>query len=126
MIYFRIEDRANSLGIQRKYQIPVEELPIIDKQEVEDYIAEEIRKEVNGSRDRGLLSYSKSLGVCLLKYNECTDNELHICSVNEFWYENSLQYITSYNEFRYKYYSLESGLDRQKLFKYNGKIMLLI
>ena len=124
MIYFRIEDRANSLGIQRKYQIPVEELPIIDKQEVEDYIAEEIRKEVNGSRDRGLLSYSKSLGVCLLKHNECTDNELHICRVNEFWYENSIQYITSYNEFRSKYYSLESGLDRQKLFKYNGKIKL--
>lgn len=124
MVYFRIEDIANSLGRQRKYQIPVEELPIIDKQEVEDYIAEEIRKEVNGSRDRSLLSYSKSLGVCLLKYNEYTDNELHICNVSELWYENSIQYITSHNRFRYKYYSLESGLDRQNLFKGNGTIKL--
>jgi len=46
--------------------------------ELEGYLAKEIGKEVNNANNRELLSYSKSLGVCLLKYNKYTDNELRI------------------------------------------------
>lgn len=90
MICFRIEDGANCSGILRNYKIKDEDLPVINKNDVEDYIAEEIRKQVNGSKDRKLLSYSKSLGVCLLKYNDYVDNELHICYRNDIGYNNLL------------------------------------
>lgn len=75
---FRIEDNQNIDGCHREYAIPIEKCPQMPMAELEGYIAEEIRKEVNNANDRKLLSYSKSLGVCLLKYNQYTDNELHI------------------------------------------------
>ena len=124
MIYFRIEDIANCTGIQRNYKLEIEDLPVVNKQDVEYYIAEEIRKEVNGSKDRKLLSYSKSLGVCLLKYNEFVDNELHICNENSMWYENTIRYITPNQHFRQKFYTLEAGLSPDRLFKGNGEIKL--
>ena len=124
MVYFRIEDVLNSMGIARNYQIEYENLPVIDKKYVEYYIAEEIRKQVNGSSDRNLLSYSKSLGVCLLKYNEYCDNELHICYDNYTMYDYVAYYNISKNSTKYKYYSLESSLRNNKLFNKDGKIKL--
>lgn len=124
MVYFRIEDKASNTGVCREYQIQYEKLPIVNKQDIEYYIADEIRKEVNGSQNRRLLSYSKSLGVCLLKYNEHVDNELHICCVDNYCYENSIHYITSKEIFKYKYYSLRDGLSNNKLFKGEGEIKL--
>lgn len=79
---FRIEDSENWKGKQRQYIIPLENLPRMKIMDLEQYLAEEIRKEVNNSTNRNLLSYSKLLGVCLLKYNEFTDNELHINITN--------------------------------------------
>lgn len=75
---FRIEDSENEDGIHREYCIISQDLPIMQMSEIEGYVANEIRKEVNGASDRRLLSYSKSLGICLLKYNKYTDNEIHI------------------------------------------------
>lgn len=75
---FRIEDSENSYGCHREYSIPREKLPRLKVAELEGYLANEIRKEVNNANNRKLLSYSKSLGVCLLKYNKYADNELHI------------------------------------------------
>lgn len=75
---FRIEDNQNSNGNHREYEIPFKDLPILKLNELENYLAEKIRKEVNNTQDRNLLSYSKSLGICLLKYNKFADNELHI------------------------------------------------
>lgn len=76
---FRIEDIENSDdGHHREYEIQFENLPRLKMVDLENYLAEEIRKEINNTHDRKLLSYSKSLGVCLLKYNKFTDNELHI------------------------------------------------
>lgn len=123
MVYFRIEDIDIDSRIYRNYQIPEDELPVIKKQDVEYYIAEEIRKEVNGSNDRILLSYSKSLGVCLLKYNEYTHNELHICYVNDFWYEDYIQYITP-KHYKCKLYSLYEAAYGDRLFRKAGKIIL--
>ncbi|MBD5472678.1 MAG: hypothetical protein HDR20_07220 [Lachnospiraceae bacterium] len=124
MIYFRIEDIASGTGMQRNYKIEVEDLPVMNKQNVEYYIAEEIRKEVNGSKDRNLLSYSRFLGVCLLKYNEYVDNELHICYENSMFYENTIRYITP-RHFKRKNYSLETGLSPYRLFNGNGEIKLV-
>lgn len=125
MVYFRIEDSANCEGIQRNYQIEKEKLPVMNKQEVENYIAKEIRKEVNGSKDRKLLSYSKSLGVCLLKYNEFLDNELHICNVNNMWYENAIYYFSPNQHCKHKFYSLQDALYSRGLFKGNDEITLI-
>lgn len=75
---FRIEDTENPDGHLREYKIPIADLPRLKMMELENYLAVEIRKEINNTHDRKLLSYSKSLGVCLLKYNKFTDNELHI------------------------------------------------
>ena len=75
---FRIEDTENVDGHYREYEIPYDNLPKLKIEKLESYVAEEIRKEINNANDRRLLSYSKSLGICLLKYNEFADNELHI------------------------------------------------
>lgn len=75
---FRIEDTENESGVKRQYTRSLDELPKMYLSQMNQYIANEIRKEVNNTNDRQLLSYSKSLGICLFKYNYYTDNELHI------------------------------------------------
>lgn len=75
---FRIENTVDFDGLHRKYALSYEELPQMPLFELEAYVANEVRKEINNAKNRKLLSYSKSLGVCLLKYNEYADNELHI------------------------------------------------
>ena len=123
MVCFRIEDVSNYKGIRRDYQIKDEDLPEICKKDVEHYIAEEIRKQVNGAKDRKLLSYSKSLGVCLLKYNQYVDNELHICCIDDIDYNNLIYYNKS-NNLECEAYSLKDGLNQNKLFKGKDKIQL--
>ena len=75
---FRIEDTSNPDGNHRKYNIPLNKCPIMPLSDLGGYISNEIRKEVNNAKDRRLLSYSKSLMICLMKYNQYADNELHI------------------------------------------------
>lgn len=95
---FRIEDTENIYGNHREYEIPYERLPLLRLSNVEDHIAQEIRKQVNNSKNRSLLSYSKSLGICLLKYNSLSDNPLYIMNRNaedgfiEYYNENTLEY----------------------------------
>lgn len=103
MMLFRIEDVQSEEGRCRRYALSEEELPHMRLSELEGYIANEVRKEINGSSDRKLLSYSRSLGVCLLKYNEYTDNELHLLDGfhdNCIWYydcSNAQFKVTGYN-----------------------------
>lgn len=78
---FRIENTVDLDGRHRKYALTYEELPQMLLFDLEAYIANEVRKEINNAKNRTLLSYSKSLGVCLLKYNEYADNELHISNM---------------------------------------------
>lgn len=52
---------------------------VIEYDHLNTYIADEIRKAVNNDSERLFLSYSKSLTVCLLKYNNNHNGELHIC-----------------------------------------------
>ena len=75
---FRIEDSENEDGVHREYSILPQDLSTMPMFEIEAYMADEIRKEVNGANNRRLLSYSKSLGICLLKYNKYADNEIHL------------------------------------------------
>ena len=53
---FRIEDNQNIDGNHREYEIPFQSLPVLKMKELEKYLAEQIRKEINNSQDRNLLS----------------------------------------------------------------------
>lgn len=124
---FRIEDNKNVDGRHREYEIPFDCLPVLKIQELEKYIAEEVRKEINASQDRKLLSYSKLLGVCLLKYNGYADNELHI---NMDYLEGVYGgvyfcYKKDANLKLYEPFDLMNGLFGLKKQKYGKKIKLL-
>lgn len=91
---FRIENNQEQGGDGkiREYELSFRELPRMKVKDMEKYIAEEIRKEINGSNNRNLLSYSKSLGVCLMKYNKFSINELHINKDNDNYIDNCITY----------------------------------
>ena len=119
---FRIEDTENIDGCHRQYTIPAGELPRMRMFELEKYVASEVRKEINNANDRRLLSYSKSLGVCLLKYNHYTDNELHISDIpqNWLWYYDCKKQRTK--KIRY---DIRSGLPAYERKHPNREIILL-
>lgn len=102
-LLFRIEDINGFNPVTRVYQNEDINHSIIEAGKLNQYIAEEIRKCVNGSTNRSFLSYSKSLATCLLKYNKYTDNELHIfcpeaIDIIKFTWENGENsYIEEYN-----------------------------
>lgn len=116
---FRIEDSANIKGKHREYDIPEKDLPKLRVTQLESYIATEIRKEVNNSKDRSILSYSKSLGVCLLKYNKFTDNQLRINNlcVEDFVF----YYVLKSKKNKCKTFNLKEGIKYKK----NRKIRLI-
>jgi len=103
---FRIEDNESSDGVHRIYRLEDEDLPIINKNELDIFIANEIRKEVNGAKDRRVLSYSKSLGVCLLKYNKNADNEIHINNEIDIIYDDGFYDSFAYPE-KVVYYNIK-------------------
>lgn len=119
---FRIEDNQNSNGCHREYAIPYDKLPRMYISELERYLAEEIRKEVNNAHDRNLLSYSKSLGVCLLKYNKYTDNELHINMQNI--YDWIYYYDCKKETFESEIYGLINGVRGDGIRDKKRKIVL--
>lgn len=77
---FRIDTSSGFNDKQRQYGF--QETERISRSKIESFIAEEIAEEINGSNKRRLISYSKSLGVCLLKYNKYLDNELHFLDIS--------------------------------------------
>ena len=91
--------------------------------EVQTYIANEVQKEINNQNDRKFLSYSKSLGICLLIYNKYTDNELHLSNLD-------LDFIHYYElekqKEKIKYYSVAEGVYGYKYKHGNRKIILAI
>ena len=79
---FRIDTSSGFNNHNRQYSF-FDSVPVILKGgEIEGFIAGEIAKEINGTNDRRLISYSKSLGVCLLKYNNYLDNGLHFAELS--------------------------------------------
>lgn len=106
-MFFRIEDDENLEGLHRNYSIETECLPKIYMHELEKIISNEIRKEVNGTIDRRLLSYSKSLGICLLKYNKYADNEIHI---NIGYLDYIIYYDLKSQKQKFEYHSLENAI----------------
>lgn len=118
---FRIEDTENIDGCHRQYEIPLESLPRMRMSELEMYISNEVRKEINNANDRKLLSYSKSLGVCLLKYNKYADNELHISNIPQ----NCLSYYDCKKEqSKIIGYDMYYGLPEYECSHPNRKIIL--
>lgn len=119
---FRIEDTENIDGCHRQYTIPSGELPRMKMSELEKFLASQVRKEINNANDRRLLSYSKSLGVCLLKYNQYTDNELHISGIPEnclYYYDYKKQQPQVIS------YDMRSGLPAYECNHPNSDIILL-
>ncbi len=89
---FRIENTSGD-NIRSSYDPEDYSFPVVVKADIDQVIASMIRSEVNGAADREILSYSKSLAACILKYNKYADNELHIfeegLSLDSILYEDS-------------------------------------
>ncbi len=123
---FRIEDVSGVDPKLRTYNVESFEFPMIDKSQIDKYIAVKIREEVNGASGRSLLSYSKSLATCLLKYNRFTDNELHICRIGGLQdYMDYILYVSAKNKRESMRYSIQDRINSGPLFHNNGKIHLL-
>ena len=97
MMLFRIEDTQGVNHNLREYNTENFNFPCINTKEFDFYIAQKIRDEINGSKKRTLLSYSKSLATCILKYNKYCDNDLHVYSDP---YINYFSYLTP-EKYRY-------------------------
>lgn len=78
IMLFRIEDISGDNNIARNYCCSLDDTYDVNKTEIDAVIASMIRNEINGSDNRILHSYSKSLATCLFKYNNYDDNELHL------------------------------------------------
>ena len=76
--YFRIEDEHGVSPNLRKYAPDSSAGFEVNANNADKLIAEEIRDQVNGSGNRSIFSFSKSLGACLFKYNYYGDNPLYI------------------------------------------------
>lgn len=118
---FRIEDVSGFDPNYREYDPENYDYPLVDKEEIDIYIASEIRKQINCSNARKVLSYSKSLATCLLKYNTFADNELHIMSSN---YMNFICYQNEDGHRKFKSYRIKKRLNGKQLFQTSGKITL--
>ncbi len=120
---FRIEDISGFDPKLRTYDVDEFTAPLVDKEQVDKYIALKIRDEINSSKNRELLSYSKSLATCILKYNKYTDNELHICIINGC--KDYISYISTKDNVKWKFYFIEDRINGNSLFNKSGKIQLL-
>lgn len=118
---FRIEDVSGFDPNYREYDSENYDYTLIDKENVDSYIAEEIRKQINCCNSREVLSYSKSLATCLLKYNNFADNELHILNSS---YLNFFWYINANGAHKRKSYSIKKRLNGERLFQNSGKIKI--
>ena len=79
---FRIDTSSGFDDKIRQYGFPESAHVILKGEDIERFIAEETAKEINGRNERRLISYSKSLGVCILKYNNYLDNKLHFAEIS--------------------------------------------
>lgn len=120
---FRIEDISGFDPKLRTYDVDEFTTPTVNKGQIDNYIASKIREEVNGSKNRNLLSYSKSLATCILKYNKYTDNELHICIING--WKDYITYISPKNNVKCRFYYIQNRINGNPLFNKAGDIQLL-
>lgn len=120
---FRIEDISGFDPKLRTYDVDEFTKPTVNKKKIDNFIASKIREEVNGSKNRNLLSYSKSLATCILKYNKYTDNELHICIING--WKDYITYISPKNNTKCRLYDIQNRINGNPLFNKTGEIQLL-
>lgn len=121
---FRVEKYGEIDFNNRYYDVDESNAPVIDKDDIDEYIAEKIRYAINGSKNRQILSYSKSLATCLLKYNKFEDNVLHICRTNSDC--NYINYISPKGKEKLREYNLAKRINATRsVFKKDGKIELL-
>lgn len=71
MLLFRTENENGLKVINRSNNISW-----MDSTKLDEYIAIEIRKQVNGANARNVFSFSRSLAITLFKYNYIGDNPL--------------------------------------------------
>lgn len=95
MVCFHIEDAFEQ---RIDYMANTSSCPLIHKTQVDSFIANEIRLQVNGDQQRSIFSASKSLGVVLFKYNKIGDNPLHIIPID---YLNNLEITLGPNDTHY-------------------------
>lgn len=119
---FRIEDISGFDPKLRIYDSCEFNAPVVEKDQIDEFISMKIRAEINNSHERDLLSYSKSLATCLLKYNKFTDNELHIY-INYGY--NYIKYLSCSDKLKVKNYSIEDRLYGEPIFNKSGDIELL-
>lgn len=74
-LYFRVEDEN---GVSPNLRTHLYEPTKISSSSADEFIANQIREEVNNCTNRSIFSYSKSLGVVLFKYNYVSDNPIHL------------------------------------------------
>lgn len=120
---FRIEGSSGFDPKPRTYNVAEYNTPEINKNDIDNYIAQKIREEINGTQNRELLSYSKSLATCILKYNRFADNELHIYDTK--CNANYINYISPHNKFKFKSYFIQDRINNKPFFTGNGNIKLL-
>ena len=120
---FRIEDISGFDPKLRTYDAGEFIQPTVNKGQIDNYIASKIREEVNGSKNRSLLSYSKSLATCILKYNKYTDNELHIC--NNISGHSYITYISPLKKKKRRVYDISNRIIGNPLFNKAGEIQLV-
>lgn len=63
---FRIEDVSGFEPNYREYEPENYNYIQVDKEDIDSYIATEIRKQINCSNEREVLSYSKSLAMLII------------------------------------------------------------
>lgn len=112
MLYFRIEDE-NSWSDNpqlRDYSNTLNEdwNRWINVEKADSYIAQKIREEVNGWKNRTLFSFTRSLAVALFKYNKWIENPLIILFSDI--PENYIKYIDENGAINEFYYSISSHL----------------
>lgn len=78
MLCFRVEDENGLEPKAREYGWNTSFATHVNASEADELIAQEIRRQINGSNDRSIFSCSKSLGVVLFKYNILSDNPLYL------------------------------------------------
>ena len=128
-MFFRIEDVEGFDPHIRAYDKNDFQSFCIDNSEIHKQIANMIRNEVNGAKSRIIHSYSKSLAVCLFKYNKFSDNELHIFFDDRI-YVNKIFYTNEMGLFCHKDYSISESVaiiqanEKDNLFNTSGYIIL--
>jgi len=75
MLYFRTDDEN---GLSPHERENTDKGVVLNYHDIDAFIAEEVKNQVNGSKNRNIFSLSKSLATVIFKYNYFSDNPIQI------------------------------------------------